>query len=124
MTGPVPSKAFKELQAKLHKIFNTNKNASLYVNFEEGKFSAPKEVITADLVDEMAVLNKYFLGITAPYVRLLKRVVSNEFGLQDAARKFVEHMKKLHAQYPDDPEGTLHTCLQEMLESVKARGEK
>lgn len=118
------SKAFKKLQAKLHNIFNTNKNASLYVNFDGGTFSAPKEVITAELVDEMAVLNEYFLGITAPYVRLLHRVASNEFGLQDVARKFVQHMEELRAQKPNDPEGVLHTCLQEMLESVKAQREK
>jgi AbiV family abortive infection protein len=55
------SKAFKELQVKLYTIFNTNKNASLYVHFEKGKFSAPKEVITAELADEMIALNKYFL---------------------------------------------------------------
>ena len=118
------SKAFKELQAELHKIFNTNKNASLYVNFEGGKFSAPKEAINAELVDEMAALNEYFLGITAPYVNLLHRVASNEFGLQDAARKFVERMKELRAQQPNDPEGALHRCLQEMIENVKARREK
>lgn len=118
------SKAFKELQVKLHKIFNTNKNASLYVHFEEGKFSAPKEVITAELVDEMVALNEYFLGIAAPYVRLLHRIANNEFGLQDTARKFVERMKELRAQKPNDPEDALRTCLQEMIESVKVQREK
>lgn len=118
------SKAFKELQAKLHKIFNTNKNASLYVNFEGGKFTAPKEIITAELADEMAVLNRYFLGVAAPYVRLLHRVTSNEFGLQDEARKFVERMQELRLQRPNDPEGVLHTCFQEMLESVRNQADK
>jgi AbiV family abortive infection protein len=118
------SKVFKETQAKLHEIFNTNKNASLYVDFDGRKFSAPKEVITADLVDEMAVLNEYFLGTTAPYVRLLHRVANNELGFQDAARRYVERMKELRATHPNDPEGAAHTCFQEMLESVKAELEK
>lgn len=71
--------AFKELQAKLHNIFNTNKNTGFYVNFEDGKFSTPKEVITVELVNKIATLNEYFLGITFPYVRLLQRLASNEF---------------------------------------------
>ena len=81
------SKAFKELQAELHKIFNTNKNGSLYVNFEGGNFSAPKEVINAELVDEMAALNEHFLGITAPYVNLLHRVASNTFWSSGCSKK-------------------------------------
>lgn len=117
-------KAFTELQAKLHKIFNTNKNASLYVNVEGGKFLAPKELITADHVGEMAVLNEYFLGITAPYVRLLYRVARNEDGMQDAARKYVERLRELHAKNPNDPEGAHHASFEEMVASVLSRRDK
>jgi AbiV family abortive infection protein len=115
------SRAFEELQAKLHKVFNTHKNAALYVNFEGGKFSAPKDVITAEMVEGMAALNAYFLGITGPYVRLLRRVQSNEWGMRDAGPAFVQRVKELRAQMPNDPEAVFKAVFQEMLERMKAR---
>jgi AbiV family abortive infection protein len=115
------SRAFEELQAKLHKVFNTQKNAALYVNFQGGKFSAPKDVITAEMVDGMAALNSYFLGITAPYVRLLRRDQSNELGFRDAGPAFVQLMQELRTQMPNDPEGVLEAAFREMLGRMKVR---
>src|SRR5262249_33701894 len=97
------------------------KNAALYVNFENGRFSSPKESISAEMVDGMAALNSYFLGITGPYVRLLRRVQSNEWGMRDAGSEFVRRMEELRKQMPDDPEGALKTAFEEMLERAKQR---
>lgn len=113
------AKAFANLQANLHRVFNSNKNAALYVNFEGGQFSAPKDVITADLVEQMALLNRYFLGITAPYPRLLRRVESNELGFQDAASTFLKRMNELDATMPDDPINAQRIAFREMLKGVK-----
>lgn len=118
------SRAFKKLQEELHNIFNTNKNASLYVNFDGEKFSAPKDGITAELVDEMAALNRYFLDLAGNNARLLHKVTANELGYQDLAKKFTERMHELRAQKQNDPETAFNACFQEMLESVKSQHEK
>jgi AbiV family abortive infection protein len=117
------SDAFEKVQATLHKVFNTQKNAALYVNFENGRFSAPKEAITEEMVEGMAALNAYFLGITGPYVRLLRRVQSNEWGMRDVGPAFVQRMEELRKQMPNDPEGVLKVAFDEMLERVKKQSE-
>ena len=63
------SEIFRRRKAEIHELFNEHKNAALYVNFQDGRFSAPKDVITEVLADEMAILNDYFLGIAANNVR-------------------------------------------------------
>jgi AbiV family abortive infection protein len=113
------AEAFEKVQATLHKIFNTQKNAALYVNFENGVFSAPKEAITEEMVEGMSALNSYFLGITGPYVRLLRRVQSNEWGMRDFGPSFVQRMEELRKQMPDDPEKALAIVFDEMLERAK-----
>src|SRR5688572_21524403 len=48
---------FRSQQAEIHRLFNTQKNAALYVNFEDGRFSAPKDAIAEAFAKEMAALN-------------------------------------------------------------------
>lgn len=115
------SQAFKALQEKLHRLFNSNKNAALYVTLEDGAFSAPRHVVPEGLVEEMATLNRYFLGIAAASVRLLRRVEINEWGFQEAPAAFLKRLKELLAQTPNDLEGALNTALHEMLESGAQR---
>ena len=67
------SRAFDKLKATLHDIFNTNKNAALYVGFEKRKFVAPKDVITEELVEDIAALNQYFLSLTGGVAHALDR---------------------------------------------------
>lgn len=87
------SRDFLPTGARVPTTIETN-----YVNFEGGKFSAPKDVITAEMVDGIAALNSYFLGITAPHVRLLRRVQSDELDFRDAGPAFVQLMQELRAQ--------------------------
>lgn len=113
------SRAFKALQTKLHSIFNTNKNAALYVNFEGGIFSAPRDTITAELVAEMSALNEYFLRATEPYVRLFRRVADNEWQMQDASIAYFRRMDELASKFKDDPVEAHRIAFREMYETVK-----
>jgi AbiV family abortive infection protein len=49
---------FKKLQTEFHAKSNAAKNASLYVDFEDDKFVAPVDRITADMLAETASRNE------------------------------------------------------------------
>ena len=65
--------AFKQHQATFHLYSNTAKNASLYVDCARGRFTAPKEAITEEMVAALADLNREFLALAQPKVRMLAR---------------------------------------------------
>jgi AbiV family abortive infection protein len=62
---------FKKLQDEFHQKSNDAKNASLYVDFKDGKFVAPMERITEEMLAETATQNKQFLGLMHPKVEML-----------------------------------------------------
>lgn len=111
-------KLFRSRQAEIHDAFNTQKNAALYVNFENGTFSAPKEAITEAQADEMALVNDYFLWIAENHVRLLKSLESNDRGLRTSARRLVTRLQELKTQQPEDPESVLRIAIQEMFDEA------
>jgi AbiV family abortive infection protein len=113
------SEIFRRRQAEIHGLFNEHKNVALYVNFQDGRFSAPKDVITEALADEMAVLNDYFLRIAANNVRLLGSVESDDWGSRTAARRLVARLEELMRDRPSDPEGALRTVMREMFADVQ-----
>src|SRR5919109_3401262 len=63
-------RAFKQQQANFHLQSNTMKNASLYVDFTDGRFTAPKETVTDEMVKELAAVNREFLALAEPKVRM------------------------------------------------------
>lgn len=60
------TQAFSDHQAKFHAVSNTAKNAALYVNLDNGVFSAPNEQITEAMVDDIAARNAGFLELVSP----------------------------------------------------------
>ena len=52
--------AFERFQAKFHREANAMKNASMYVDFDQGQFTAPQDVISEELAIGMAAVNRYF----------------------------------------------------------------
>lgn len=117
-------KAFRKVQVKLHEVFNSGKNTALYVDFSEGKFIAPKSVITEHDVTAMAALNKYFLDIAAPSVRLLRRLETDEWGFREAGKTLATRLQELYAQMPRDPDKALGIAYQEALEALRDRAKR
>jgi AbiV family abortive infection protein len=109
---------FHNRQGEIHELFNTQKNAALYVNFENEKFSAPEDVITEALADEMAVLNEYFLSIAGNSVRLLGSLRSDSWGLRGAAQHLLARFEELRREQPDDPERAFRVAKDEMFSEV------
>jgi AbiV family abortive infection protein len=112
---------FKRQKKDIHRLFNTGKNASLYVDFSNGAFSAPKDVVDLESAEAMAALNVYFLELTEPYVRLLKRLAANELDIQGDALEFTRRMEELRVKMSDDPMRALSIAFQEMHDRAIAK---
>lgn len=114
------SEIFRKRQTELHSLFNGQKNAALYVGFENGKFVAPVAAITESLAEEMSALNEYFLQIADDNVRLLATLESDVLGEQGAAAKrLVARLEAVRRDQPDDIEGALSAIMREMLVEVR-----
>ena len=108
-------KAFQRFQEKFHSEANSAKNASLYVEFVNNRFSAPSEVITEEMVIGIATVNVYFLGLTAPKVRMLKRMSEDDGALERTIRWFSARATELRTQKPEDVPTELDALMQEMF---------
>jgi hypothetical protein len=112
---------FKKQKKDIHRLFNTGKNASLYVDFSNGTFSAPKDVVDLASAEAMAALNAYFLKLTEPYVRLLKRLAANDLDIRGDALEFTRRMEELRIKMPGDPIAALSIAFQEMHDRAIAK---
>jgi AbiV family abortive infection protein len=65
--------AFSEMQSAFHLTANKAKNASLYVDFTTGKFVAPSESITPEMVAETAILSEESLALSFPKLEMLRK---------------------------------------------------
>jgi AbiV family abortive infection protein len=110
---------FRERQAGSHRTFNDQKNAALYVNFENGTFSAPKDVIAEGLANEMRTLNRHFLDVAAQHVRQLRTLETNDRDSRNALRRFAASLREAVREHADDPVACLSKALEEMLDAVK-----
>lgn len=113
-------KAFDKLQAGFHLESNTAKNASLYVDFKDGKFVAPGERITEVMVSAIAEKNSDFLGLMYPKVNMLLGWEDNINDLEKSFAWFKTRAEELRSKMPDEPEHVFSTLMQEMLERALA----
>jgi len=107
---------FEKQKEDIHRIFNSAKNASLYVDFDNGRFTAPKDAADERGAEAMEALNAYFLKITAPHVKLLKRVAANDLDIQGDAAEFARRMIELRAKASDNLEEAFSIAFQEMMD--------
>lgn len=108
------AEAFTEMQRNFHLRANTAKNASLYVDFEYGKFIAPAECITAEMVAEIAELNEEFLGLSFPKVKMLRNWNADPEQMIKVLANLEETVKDFGAKYPNDPSSVMELLLQEL----------
>jgi hypothetical protein len=102
--------------ATFHLNSNSAKNASLYVNYESGQFSAPKDKITETMVAEIARVNAKFLALVHPKVDMLLRWPHDADEVQRMMAWFATRAEELRAQLPQDPEQAMSILMREMFE--------
>lgn len=69
----------------------------------------------------MGELNAFFLKLTEPHVRLLKRLAVNDLDFHGDAVEFLRRMEELRVKMPDDLEGALAVAFQEMCDRAMAK---
>jgi AbiV family abortive infection protein len=107
--------AFYQMQEQFHRTSNTAKNASLYVDFEDGKFFTPAERITPEMVSYVANLNEEFLIGMSPKLEMLQGWALNPRPIADELVGFEKRLYKLREEY-SDPAEAMDVLLKEMFE--------
>lgn len=113
--------AFAKLQAEFHLESNNAKNASLYVDFNDGKFADPGERITEMMVSDIAGKNSEFLDLMYPKLKMLLRWEDDTDGLEETFLWFKTRAEELRSEMPDDPEWAISTLIQEFLDRPTAK---
>lgn len=113
--------AFRQIQDEFHKTSNRAKNASLYVDWVDGEFTAPSERITKEMLAEITERNAKFLGYAQSGLKMLKRLETSPDVMKGLLMPFVEQAEKLREEKPDDLMGAMETLLSGFLEEGKQK---
>jgi AbiV family abortive infection protein len=108
------SRIFREQQNVIHDFLNTNKNASLYVDYVDGRFVAPSERITEKLAVSMQALNGERLAASENFLKLLDRMVSEPENLTSVVQAFLRHIESV-------PLAQVRDVIREWLNETKER---
>lgn len=92
---------FKAQQAEIHRELNANKNASLYVDYCDGKFVSPSERITEELATQFQQLNGFFLSHGATHLHLLSKVASDPAAVAVPMQELASRLAQLNASAGD-----------------------
>jgi AbiV family abortive infection protein len=111
--------AFNNLQAEFHQKSNDAKNASLYVDFKDGKFIGPVERITDAMLAEIAARNEAFLGEAYPKIRLLSKLTRAP---EESRERIVAFEKVIKAaKDPNEAMVSVRTLMDELIEIERAK---
>ena len=113
--------AFSKHQDEFHLQSNTAKNASLYVDFRDGKFVTPSERITVEMVSKIAATNESFLGYMYPKLDMLLKWKNDIDGIGVTLIQFKSRVEQLKSELPDDPEKAMEILMQAMLEGARGK---
>jgi AbiV family abortive infection protein len=108
---------FKNLQTEFHEASNDAKNASLYVDWEDGEFVSPSEQITPEMLAQIIERNQTFLGYAFNSLKMLKRLDKSPDDLQDLIVEFIAAAEKMRAEKPNDLMAAGNELVQKFLDA-------
>ena len=114
-------KEFERLQKEFHEKSNNAKNASLYVDWEDGEFVAPRDRISAEMLTEIISRNETFLGYAHNSLQMLKRLEKAPDNMQGIFVEFVETAKKMRAEKPDDAMCAINELIRKFLNVERSK---
>jgi len=118
--------AFKKFQTQFHAELNSTKNASLYVDFKEAKFSAPSEFITNEVLRIYHEMNQFHLRASVPKLSMLQKYAKDDGSIQKDLQQFKDRANQIRLEFQDNPERAMEELLNAMLathEKDDKRGE-
>jgi AbiV family abortive infection protein len=111
------SKEFKSLQEQFHGKSNSAKNASLYVDWKDEEFIAPREQISLEMLNEIINRNEEFLGYANNELQMLKRLEKAPDEMQGGVVEFIEMAEKMRAQNPKDAMGAMKALIDKFVDN-------
>jgi AbiV family abortive infection protein len=108
---------FRKLQLDFHEASNNAKNASLYVDWNDGEFVSPSEQITPEMLSQIIGRNRKFLGYAHNSLKMLKRLDKSPDDLQDLTVELIEGLEKMRAEKPEDPVAASSKLVQGFLDA-------
>lgn len=114
-------KEFKKLQEEFHEKSNSAKNASLYVDWKDGEFVAPRERISAEMLTEITGRNETFLGYAHTSLKMLERLHGKPDEMQGMVIEFVNMAEKMRAERPDDAMGAINELINKFLNAEQRK---
>jgi HEPN superfamily AbiV-like protein len=112
---------FKKLQIEFHEKSNNAKNASLYVDWNDGEFIAPCERISNAMLTEIIGRNETFLGYAYNSLQMLKRLEKAPGEMQGMIVELVETADKMRAEQPDDVMSAINELIRKFLDIERNR---
>ena len=109
------SEAFKRFQDKFHAEVNAIKNAGLYVDFQDGQFTAPVDLIDENTAVAFQHVNAYLLKHCDNFLLLLRRMVSEPDFYAELTKNFVKRSEALRAAKELDPQQIQDVLMEELL---------
>jgi AbiV family abortive infection protein len=89
--------AFKNFQKEYHRDMNNQKNNSLYVNFADGTFISPQDIIRPSDLENISAQNKYYLEQIPVKLSVMKRMIASPTEQAHITSKFIE-FTEAHAE--------------------------
>jgi AbiV family abortive infection protein len=112
--------AFREMQKRFHDDSNNAKNAALYVDHKNRRFTAPKESITDAMVLAIEALNAAFLAIAQPKVRMLASWATNPDVAEEMTKWYVSRAEELKQNGSGNPDEIFSTLMSEAIERARS----
>jgi AbiV family abortive infection protein len=107
---------FKAQQATLHQWLNSNKNASLYVDYLDDKFVSPTERITEEVAVQFQRLNAVFLRHGASNLEVLSKMMNDPDAAAMQAKDFLGRLEKLKMIDAEELDEKFQQLLNEWLD--------
>jgi AbiV family abortive infection protein len=112
--------AFRAQQAAFHQESNSAKNGSLYVDFQSGTFTAPKDRIDEAMVLKIAKANAEYLSAARSKVRMMRGWSEQPEPLRDLMKWFRDRIQQFIET--EDPVQAFGTLMEEMRTRAKDTG--
>jgi AbiV family abortive infection protein len=107
---------FKAQQADIHRMLNTNKNASLYVDYRDGMFISPAEQITEEMAAHIQQVNGFFLRHGSNNLEVLNKMANDPEAFAAQATDFTGRLEQLMEAEAVDLEEKFHEMVGAWLE--------
>lgn len=117
------SEAFKNSQREIHKYLNAAKNSSMYVDFKDGRFIAPNDLVDEELAMQIASISYYFMMVTYPRLAPLRRMLNEPDVHSELISGFGERVKQILADKHtiDEMKAAVNSALEEMAAKIAKR---